>query len=65
MKSRCKEEFVYSPFCCTDYDLHSELRSGETEALSTSHKRSRNYSKTGPLGSLIAPLMDIAYKSGT
>ena len=65
MTGKREKEFVYVPFCRADYDLHVGFSSKQTEALSTSHKRSRNYGRSGSLSSLITPLLDIARNSGT
>lgn len=64
MKDQCDDELIYSPFCREDYDLHDEFKPEQTKALSTSHERSRNYGRSGPLSSLITPLQDIASNSG-
>jgi len=65
MKGKQEDEFVYIPFCRETYNLHRKFTTEEAEALSTSHKRSRLYSRCGPLSSLITPLMDIASNGGT
>lgn len=65
MKDKQEDEFVYIPFCRETYNLHCNFTTEEAEALSTSHKRSRHYSRCGPLSSLITPLMDIASNGGT
>ncbi|MFT4274536.1 MAG: tyrosine-type recombinase/integrase [Pantoea sp.] len=65
MTGKREKEFVYVPFCRAAYDLHADLSSEQKEALSTSHKRSRNYGRSGSLSSLITPLLDIADNSGT
>lgn len=65
MTDKREKEFVYAPFCRAAYDLHAGFSSEQKEALSTSHKRSRNYGRSGSLSSLITPLLDIANKSST
>lgn len=64
MTGKREKEFIYVPFCRAAYDLHAGFSSEQKEALSTSHKRSRNYGRTGSLSSLITPLLDIANNSG-
>ncbi|EDV7107553.1 tyrosine-type recombinase/integrase [Salmonella enterica subsp. enterica] len=65
MTGKRDKGFIYAPFCRADYDLHAGFSSEQKEALSTSHKRSRNYGRSGSLSSLITPLLDIANNSGT
>lgn len=65
MTDKSEKEFICAPFCRTDYDLHVGFSSEQKEALSTPHKRSRNYGRSGALSSLITPLLDIANNSGT
>ena len=63
MTDKSEKEFIYAPFCRADYDLHVGFSSEQKEALSTPHKRSRNYGRSGSLSSLITPLLDIANNS--
>lgn len=65
MTGKRDKGFIYAPFCRADYDLHAGFSSEQKEALSTSHKRSRNYGRSGSLSFLITPLLDIANNSGT
>nr|CAC9202369.1 Uncharacterised protein [Escherichia coli] len=47
MTGKRDKGFIYAHFCRADYDLHAGFSSEQKEALSTSHKRSRNYGRSG------------------
>lgn len=55
MTGKRDKGFIYAHFCRADYDLHAGFSSEQKEALSTSHKCSRNYGRSGSLSSLIPP----------
>lgn len=64
MENKHEDKFTYFPFRREAYELHEGFKPEQIEVLSTSHKRSRNYDKSGPLSSLLTPLLDIASNSG-